>query len=194
MLTMNSTELALWLRTNIEWTRFFHLIDGIGVTLNSFKNRFDKSDLLEQSIEVYSNGKIRWIDREGADLEIPDGRTMEMKYSEDCIFGKRGMRKAVKELQLLNSRGSGFSRSLPDAYSPFLMICDRRGVAMVDKETLSNFVVGVGDGVRVKGLPTSLISFVVRREELLMTTESKGTPNDYRKEKREMQVRYINQF
>lgn len=190
--THTAQDIARWLSDHVEWNRFFSLVDGIGDTLNGFKNRFDKSDLLEQSLEVYSNGLLRWVDRLGTDLEMPDGTTIEMKYSEDCLYGKRGLRDCVKDLQLLNSRGSGLGRGLPDTYASFLLICDRQGVAVVDRETLSEFVVGVGDGIKTKGLRTNRIALGPKRDSTL--TEARENTSDYLREKREMQRRFISMF
>ena len=48
--------------------RYYKLVNSLGPQLNGRKDRFDKSDIIEQSIEVYSNGKFKWVDQEGYDL------------------------------------------------------------------------------------------------------------------------------
>lgn len=116
-----------------------------------------------------------------------------MKYSETCLYGKHKVRKCVTDLQLLNSRGSGIGRGLPDNYASFLLVCDRQGVAVVDRQTLSEFVVGVGDGIKTKGLRVDRMALGPCRAAL-PAGDRESPVSDYRREKRAMQLRFISMF
>ena len=52
----------------LDVNRYYKLVNGLGPQLNDRKSRFDKSDIIEQSIDIYSNGTFKWVDQEGYDL------------------------------------------------------------------------------------------------------------------------------
>ena len=45
------------------------MVYNIGDELNTRKNRFDKSDILELAVETFSDGKIIHVDKQGGDHE-----------------------------------------------------------------------------------------------------------------------------
>lgn len=55
-------------REIIDWQRFFVAVNHMGEQCNSRKDRFDKADILEQAIDMYSGGKLEWVDEIGRDL------------------------------------------------------------------------------------------------------------------------------
>jgi len=55
--------------SQVEWSKFFDMVYNIGDELNTRKNRFDKSDILELAVETFSDGKIIHVDKQGWDHE-----------------------------------------------------------------------------------------------------------------------------
>lgn len=53
----------------VNWEKFFSMVSVIGGDLDDRKNRFDKSDILEQALEIFSDGSFTWVDKVGWDHE-----------------------------------------------------------------------------------------------------------------------------
>jgi len=190
--THDMPSTARLLQDHVDWDRYFDLIAAIGDSLNALKDRFDKSDLLEQAIELYSGGSIRWINQTGSDHLLPNGQTMEMKHMDGCIMGARGkMRRTIPQIKLMNSLGTCNHSCLPSNYADFLLLSDSNAVGIVDQKDIIPHVRATGDGLCADGVPMSKVMIVATRRMLNMGTE---TQFDYKIAKREMQQRYIKQI
>jgi len=191
---MQTVELANWLSNNVDWNKYVTLVDAIGDELNERKLRFDKSDLLERSLELFSNQDLQYVNQEGVDHIGPFGVTIEMKYTEGCLFTekKKLPRKHIADLQLMNSRGSSAGRILPENYAQFLLICDKDAVAVISKEDLIPYVTDAGDGLKTSKLPSSAIQYVFQPGEYkpLDLVESVS----YKDAKMKMQQAFLAQF
>jgi len=191
---MQTVELANWLANNVDWNKYVTLVDAIGDELNERKLRFDKSDLLERSLELFSNQDLQYVNQEGVDHIGPFGVTIEMKYTEGCLFTekKKLPRKHIADLQLMNSRGSSAGRTLPENYAQFLLICDKDAVAVISKEDLIPYVTDAGDGLKTSKLPSSAIQYVFQPGEYkpLDLVESVS----YKDAKMKMQQAFLAQF
>ena len=116
---MQTVDLAIWLRENINWHKYTTLVKTIGDELNERKLRFDKSDLLERSLELFSNNEMIYVNLEGVDHIGPEASRIEMKYSEGSLFTrkKKKKKKNVSDLQLMNSRGSSAGKRTYPIYN-----------------------------------------------------------------------------
>ena len=164
---MQTIELKNWLSNNVDWNKYVTLVDQIGNELNERKLRFDKSDLFEKALELFSDQNLQYVNQEGVDHIGPEGVTIEMKYTEGSLFTakKKQPKKYVAELQLMNSRGSSEGRTLPDSYAEFLLICDRNAVAIISKMDLLPYVTDAGDGLKTSKLPSSAVEYVFKSGE-----------------------------
>lgn len=159
---MQTVDLAIWLRNNVDWNKYVTLVHTIGDELNERKLRFDKSDLLERSLDLFSDGNLVYVNLEGVDHIGPNGMMIEMKYTEGSLFTRKTkkQKKYVSDLQLMNSRGSSAGRSLPPGYADFLLICDTESVALIAKNDLIPFVIDAGDGLKTSKLPSNMVQYV----------------------------------
>lgn len=191
---MQTVELANWLANNVDWNKYVTLVDAIGDELNERKLRFDKSDLLERSLELFSNQDLQYVNQEGIDHIGPFGVTIEMKYTEGCLFTnkKKLPRKHIADLQLMNSRGSSAGRTLPDNYAQFLLICDSDAVAVISKEDLIPYVVDAGDGLKTSKLPSEKVLYVFRPGEYKPLNLAESV--SYKDAKMKMQRQFLAQF
>jgi hypothetical protein len=181
-------EAAAILQRDMNWNRYFILVSAIGNTLNSHKDRFDKSDLLEQSIESYSDGKIQWINLIGRDLQLMDGRTLEVKFMGGCFRGKNGRtRKCIPNIRLMNSLGTCSHSSLPPDYADFLLLSDSTTVGIVDRSTLAMYVKAKGDGLSAERVPYSCFAIVANAGHVGIPI----IPFDYLESKRRMQRLFL---
>ena len=159
---MQTVDLAVWLQNNVDWNKYVTLVKTIGDELNERKLRFDKSDLLERSLELFSDGDLVYVNLEGVDHIGPEACTIEMKYTEGALFTRKTKKQKnfVSDLQLMNSRGSSAGRTLPAGYADFLLICDSDSVAVIAKQDLLPYVIDAGDGLKTSKLPSNLIQYV----------------------------------
>ena len=130
---LQTIELVTWLRNNVDWNKYVTLVNQIGDELNECKLRFDKSDLLERSLELFSDQNLKYVNLEGVDHIGPEGVTIEMKFTEGALFTRKTKKQKshVADLQLMNSRGSSAGRELPETYADFLLIADVDSAAVI---------------------------------------------------------------
>ena len=57
-ISMNTKKYSQVLRKVIDFQDYANLTYALGTQLNERKDRFDKSDLIEHCIEIYSNGYL----------------------------------------------------------------------------------------------------------------------------------------
>ena len=191
---MQTVDLKNWLSNNVDWNKYVTLVAQIGDELNERKLRFDKSDLFEKALELFSNQDLQYVNLEGVDHIGPNNVTIEMKYTDGSLFTKKKKlpKTFVSDLQLMNSRGSSEGRILPDSYAQFLLICDREAVAVISKEDLLPYVIDAGDGLKTSKLPSDKIQYVFRPGEYqpLHIAENMS----YKKAKMDMQHQFLAQF
>ena len=191
---MQTVDLKNWLSNNVDWNKYVTLVAQIGDELNERKLRFDKSDLFEKALELFSNQDLQYVNQEGVDHIGPNNVTIEMKYTDGSLFTKKKKlpKKYVADLQLMNSRGSSEGRTLPDTYAQFLLICDREAVGLISKEDLLPYVVNAGDGLKTSKLPAEKIQYVFVPGEYkpLYVAENRS----YKKAKMDMQSQFLAQF
>jgi hypothetical protein len=169
MLTLD--KVANFLSISIDWDLFFSTVDSLGDSLNSHKNRFDKSDILELAIVVFSNQEIIYHNKNYRDFFIPslNGIYCEMKYGSHLLFNKAGVPKSFITLTLINTMGINEKRNdLPEGYSDFLIAVDSQGCAVIDKSTLSLYLDSLSDSgqIKAKNIPSDKFTFVRKPYEI----------------------------
>ena len=107
---METKVYAKTLNDIIDANRYSKLIASLGNQLNDRKDRFDKADIIEQSLEVYTNGRLEWVDDIGRDHhDTATGLDLEFKYMANGLFTKTGKPKATIKVKLKNSLGKKLS-------------------------------------------------------------------------------------
>tara|TARA_A200000159_G_C7138877_1_gene262193 strand:+ start:43 stop:618 length:576 start_codon:yes stop_codon:yes gene_type:complete len=191
---MNTVDLVTWFQQNIDWNKYVTLVDTIGDELDERKLRFDKSDLLERSLELFSNNELVYVNLEGVDHIGPEASTIEMKYSKGSLFTLKTKKKKkhVSDLQLMNSRGSSAGRTLPAGYADYLLICDIDSAALIHKQELINFVVDAGDGLKTSKMPSHMVQYIFVPGQY--KPQHLAESISYKKAKLDMQKRFLSQF
>ena len=64
---MKTDTYAKELRSIFNRNAYSTLIAQVGDQLNDRKDRFDKSDIIEQAVAVYSDDRLAWVDLIGRD-------------------------------------------------------------------------------------------------------------------------------
>ena len=60
------------IKKSLNYKRLSNLIYSIGFQLNDNKSKFDKSDIIEQAIQIYSDGRFTAVDEDGKDHKDRD--------------------------------------------------------------------------------------------------------------------------
>jgi len=203
-------------KTRVDWIKLYSMIDTLGTTMNGKKDRFDKSDLIEMGMEVYSNGEIKFLNRDGVDHELvnlPNAKglpiTQEMKFDSALFYKivsvrranrRRGIegRKELKRLnapvnlRLLNSRGENQHTELPDTYAEFLLAADNHSVHVIEVAALVPYLQFPGDGIVAVNVPQNLFTQVIGPEDI--TARQPLANFNYKQEKLAFQRNFLNKF
>lgn len=167
---VNKEVIARFFSENVDWNLFFSAVASIGDSLNSQKNRFDKSDIFELAIEVYSDEKIKHHNQNYRDFYINFFDTYcEMKYEKNLLYNEKGGLKSKVNLTLINTMGKNeFRTELPKDYSDYLIAVDSQGCAVIDKETLCQYLDSLSDSgqIKAKGIPSEKFIIVRRPSEI----------------------------
>jgi hypothetical protein len=161
---------------NVDWQKFHNLCKSVGNDFNSPQWRFLKATILEKAVAKYSGGMLRYVGEEerGCDfiIESLNNVKIEMKYTEECLFGgkEKRLKNTTKQITLLNSRGTNTHLNLPETYSDYLLIVEMNGAALIHKEALEEFVVSNGDSLSAK-IPTNQLHIIFNPRDINQTQE-----------------------
>ena len=151
-------QVADYLKLNVDWARFARLTQALGDQANQGQIRFLKATMFEQSIETYSNGKIKYVGQNGCDHVITEqdlDARIEMKYTEDAVYtpSKKLLRKTTGGIKLMNSMGTNTHKVLPATYADFLLFVGNQGAILFDRATVAAHITPGGDGITAN-IPT----------------------------------------
>lgn len=184
---------AVELRKNIDFLRYVKLIARLGNSLDEPKNRFDKADIIEQSIEIYSNGKLKWVDEIGVDhIDIATQYRIEFKFISYGMYTENGKRKSHAMVKLKNWNGSGTTtsghRSLPNSAN-YYMLGQENALALISYDDILPYCFPVDDGIKAK-IPLECLEFIFSPIDAEVRIESDNEFH-YVKQKRKMQREFI---
>lgn len=204
---MTAATVAKYNKSNVDWNKFFSAVATVGTTMNSQKDRFDKSDLIEKALAHYSNGAIEYTNLDGVDhiLTNLNNTTQEFKFVSSVFYGMRttqtktknrpGIKKLSKldktvTVKLANSHGENKRTALPDTYAKYLMVADNYSAYVIAVEDLTPYLKFSGDGIEAKNVPANLFTEVVNPDEYTVTSHV----SNYKEKKNKMQEDFLNQF
>ena len=184
---MNTQAYAQDLKLSIDANRYTKLIVSLGPQLNDRKDRFDKADIIEQSLEVYSNDRLTWVDDIGRDhYDNVTGFDLEFKYMSNGLFTKTGKPKAVVKVKLKNSLGTNKGTTIENP-ADYYLLGQENAIAIISSEDVKPFLVSVPDGIEAH-IPFEQLQFVFRPEDVVVDTLVEVS---YKQEKRAMQRKLI---
>jgi len=185
---MLTKDYANDLRSAINFKDYSNLVFALGTSLNDRKDRFDKSDIIEQSIEVYSEGRLKYVDGIGRDhTDTEQGLDLEFKYVADGLFTAKGKNpKKVVKVKLKNSLGKNKGTDISDP-ADFYMIGQQDSIAIISFKDVEPYLVGVPDGIEAH-IPFEALTFVFTPEEVEVNS---ALELDYKKAKLAAQRKII---
>tara|TARA_R110000824_G_C15145836_1_gene670465 strand:- start:100 stop:699 length:600 start_codon:yes stop_codon:yes gene_type:complete len=155
----------------LKYNDFFSMIENIGPDLNSRKNRFDKSDLIEQAFAAATAGRLIWKDELGYDLIDIKGIKFEVKSAENALHSKTGiLKEKTKILKLTNTLQNSKNKKLAATADYLLVIdtgnTDSYSVGVIDyKLVVDKYSNEVADGFTCQ-IPISKIEFLIKPSDL----------------------------
>ena len=107
---------------DVEIDRYATLVQSVGSQLNGRKDRFDKSDIIERCLQVYTDGRLQWVDDEGRDfVDTKHGYDVEFKYESDMLFTNVRKDRRDPNPRLHNSLGTNEKEELPNPAEFYLL-------------------------------------------------------------------------
>lgn len=170
-------------------SRYYKLVNGLGPQLNDRKSRFDKSDIIEQSIDIYSNGTFKWVDQEGYDLfDAEQNVKIEVKYEDQGLFTQTGKNKGCVRYKIKNTLKELKTPTLSNPADYYLFL-ELNGMALISYKDMEEYlyITNAKDGIECK-IPfgkTVLFSKNDKKEE------SNELLINYKNEKHKLQRKII---
>lgn len=178
---MKTKDYAKSLSTAINANRYSKLIASVGNQLNDRKDRFDKADIIEQSLEVYTNGRLKWVDDIGRDHhDTETGLDLEFKYMANGLFTKTGKSKAIIKVKLKNSLGKNKGVEIENP-ADFYLLGQQDSIAVISGTDVKQYLVAVPDGIEAH-IPFEAVEFVFAKIQPDTLVEV-----SYKEQKRAMQ-------
>ena len=179
---------------NLDAPRYFRLVNGLGTQLNDRKSRFDKSDIIEQSLDIYSENHLQWVDEIGYDMiHAESGRKVEVKYEDYGITTRAGKRSAGKRKKILTFKIKNTLKNLtthclsePADYYLFLDLQTIVGITYAKMEPYLR-ITKSGDGIECR-IPIECVEVLCERGTV--ASAACATVN-YKEEKHKLQRRLI---
>ena len=183
--------LTTYLKKNVDWKLFKSLLVHLGDSLNDRKGRFMKSDLIEYSIEIFSDQKVIHIDQQGRDLKIPELNCFcEVKFEKHLVFTKAGKQKRDVNVTLINTLGKTSGIDL-DKYAEFILLLDSKGCALVTSDSAKKYQKRVNDQIKSK-IPKSEVHIICDFENL--ETINTNEIDNFKNEFKILQKKYLEKF
>jgi hypothetical protein len=181
------------LRSIFNRNAYSTLISEMGTQLNDRKDRFDKSDIIEQAVAVYSGDRLAWVDLIGRDhVDSVTGFDLEFKYVSDGLFTKvQKLPKKIVNVKLKNNLGSHKGITV-DHPADYYMIGQQDAIAIISWEDIKNYLVAVPDGIEAR-IPFDKLSFIFDCNDIDYSDEI-DTELNYKKIKMEAQRTLIETF
>lgn len=132
----STEEYAADLAESLDKERYATLVQSVGDQLNGRKDRFDKSDVIERCLEVYTEGRLKWVDDKGRDfVDTKLGLDIEFKYEENALFTEVRKNARDPNLRLINNLGEK-NQIDPDELADFFVVGGQDSMGVISKETI----------------------------------------------------------
>lgn len=134
----SAEEYARELAASLDKQRYATLVQSVGDQLNGRKDRFDKSDVIERCLEVYTDGRLEWVDDKGRDfVDTERGLDIEFKYEQDALFTNVRRNPRDPNLRLINNLGER-NQIDPAELADFFVVGQQDSMGVISKRTIFN--------------------------------------------------------
>lgn len=187
-LVATTLEYANDLKKSISAQLYATMVASMGTSLNSPKDRFDKSDIIEQVIMVASNDRLKWVDGVGRDHnDTSTGLDIEFKYLSYGMITKSGNNKKKVSVKIKNSNGTNKNGATIKNPADYYMLGQENAIAIISYTDMQPYLTALGDGISAE-IPFDKLTFVFRPEDV---DTSIVTEFNYKKWKAQAQMNAI---
>ena len=177
-----------------DWNFVFKSIYGLGYCMDDETWRFTKGEVVSMALEKGSNGKWRYADQRGYDLEHGireksvrvEVKSMRQIFLRESFSEQRHTRKNM--IQLKNTRGDNQIQNWNQDFDYLLLVqTDPPFIASVVPWEVVNqhsHVPEKGDQVKVKRLEEEQMSFITPKNGLEVDFEIEEPPKKRKRKKR----------
>lgn len=188
----SAEEYARELAESLDRQRYATLVQSVGDQLNGRKDRFDKSDVIERCLEVYTDGRLEWVDDKGRDfVDTERGLDVEFKYEQDALFTNVRQDPRDPNLRLINNLGER-NHIDPEELADFFVVGQQDSMGVISKRTIFDdsrpSKLEFGADVVMGDFYFEDIVIVFRPSDI---GEIQTVDVDYKKRKMEMQMELI---
>lgn len=129
-------EYAADLAQSLNKERYATLVQSVGDQLNGRKDRFDKSDVIERCLQVYTDERLKWVDDKGRDfVDTKLGLDIEFKYEENALFTEVRKDSRDPNLRLINNLGER-NQIDPDELADFFVVGGEDSMGVISRERI----------------------------------------------------------
>ena len=184
---MKTLEYVSELKKSIDSQLYTSVVLSLGNQLNDRKDRFDKADIIEQTVSESSNNRLKWVDDIGRDhYDVETGLDLEFKYMTNGLFTKTGKEKAVVKVKLKNSLGKNKGVEIENP-ADFYLLGQQDSIAIISGADVKQYLVAVPDGIEAH-IPFKSLEFIFKPEEVSSNILVKVS---YKEQKQKMQQEMI---
>lgn len=187
-------EFANILRTNINLPAFFAMCINTNTNLNDPCNRFQKGTLREKGLDIYSNGRFKWIDEEGRD-NIDTVTQSELEWKTTNLLTKTGKNKKYIEARIKNTMGNSDSCTIKNP-ADFYLFGGKDGIVICDYALLEHYLNKTKDCITCK-IPfekMTIVSMSTDYESKIKQIQEKTRDVDYIKMRNDMLNHFLKEF
>ena len=185
-------EMAERYRTIIDWRRWLMIVHCLGEQCNGRKDRFDKADILEQAVDICSDGQLAWVDEIGRDhRDIELGQDIEFKFSSYSMFRKTQKICKNSTFKIKNSLGKTITADIVNP-ADFYMFAQENAIGIMSYAEMLPYLSVSPDGIIAK-IPHDKITYIVTPESAgtIEVDEIENACLKYKERKRQMQREFI---
>ena len=164
---MDTKTYAKHIRDNLDFVNYSSLILSLGNTLNSPKDRWFKSDIIESAFATHSNGKFKHIDLVGRDhRDVENNLDIEFKYLTDSLFTPKGkvLKKQTKTFKLKNWNGRNKGTTIEDP-ADFYLFAQQDSIAIMSFEEITPYLIQTDDSIEIQ-IPGDKLTFIFTPEDV----------------------------
>lgn len=185
---MQTVEYASDLKKSFDHQLYTTMVMSMGESLNSPKDRFDKSDIIEQVVMVASDNRLRWVDDVGRDHEDTfKNLDIEFKYLGYGMITEAGNPKKRVSVKIKNSNGTNKNGSTITNPADFYMLGQQNAIAIISYKDMEPYLTALGDGISAE-IPFDKLTFVFVPDDV---DTKKIVDFNYKKWKAEAQLNAI---
>lgn len=163
---METADYANDLKKSFNAQLYTTMVMSMANSLNSPKDRFDKSDIIEQVVSFASNNRLHWVDDIGRDhIDTVRKLAGEFKFLSYGMITKTGNPRKKVTAKIKNTNGTNKNGNKITNPADFYMLGQENAIAIISYKDLEPCLIPLGDGISAK-IPYDKLTFLFLPNEV----------------------------